>query len=324
MKNINNDIKTGEFKKAYLLYGPEDFLKRMYKNKLKEAISGDDTMNFSYYEGKDIDINDIRSISGTLPFFAERRLILIENSGMFKTSSEDMNDIVKNAPEFTYFVFCESEIDKRNRLFKTVSDLGYACEMKTQTDEALLTWTRRFFTQDNKNISREDLEFFLAGTGSDMDNIYNETMKLLSYAKDREVITRDDIEQVCTTQISDKVFEMIDAMAGGRTDTVMRLYSDLLALKVPPMKILALVGRQFSQLMAVRKLMDSGMNSQNIAARLGIRPYFISKNIAQAKGYSFEMLESAVNDCVETEALVKTGQLEEKYGVELLIIKYSL
>ena len=53
MKTIDNDIKMGQLKNVYLLYGTEDYLKRQYRDKLKHAlVEPDDTMNFSAYEGK--------------------------------------------------------------------------------------------------------------------------------------------------------------------------------------------------------------------------------------------------------------------------------
>ena len=47
MKVINDDIKKGEFKSVYLLYGEEEYLKKQYRDRLKNAIAGDDTMNLS-------------------------------------------------------------------------------------------------------------------------------------------------------------------------------------------------------------------------------------------------------------------------------------
>ena len=88
MQTINEDIKNGTFKPVYLLYGEEAFLKQSYKKKLRAAISGDDTMNYNYFEGKGLDVNELISLADTMPFFSERRLILIEDSGFFKTSSE--------------------------------------------------------------------------------------------------------------------------------------------------------------------------------------------------------------------------------------------
>lgn len=55
MKSLNEDLKTGEFKRIYLLYGEEVYLKKQYKDRLSKAIVNEgDTMNYSYYEGKGI------------------------------------------------------------------------------------------------------------------------------------------------------------------------------------------------------------------------------------------------------------------------------
>ena len=55
MKSLNEDLKTGEFKQIYLLYGEEVYLKKQYKDRLSKAIVNEgDTMNYSYYEGKGI------------------------------------------------------------------------------------------------------------------------------------------------------------------------------------------------------------------------------------------------------------------------------
>ena len=54
MKNLNEDLKTGKLKQAYLLYGEENYLKRQYKERITKALLGeDDTMNYAYYEGKE-------------------------------------------------------------------------------------------------------------------------------------------------------------------------------------------------------------------------------------------------------------------------------
>ena len=96
MKVINEHIKSGEYSSTYLIYGEEDYLKRQYKDKLKEAIIGEDTMNYSYYEDKDCVVKDIIDMGNTLPFFAEKRLIVVENSGFFKASNEELADYVKS------------------------------------------------------------------------------------------------------------------------------------------------------------------------------------------------------------------------------------
>ena len=133
MQTLNKDLKEGTFKKAYLLFGEEDFLKKSYKNRLKDAIAGEDEMNYNYFEGKGIDIKEIISLADTMPFFAEHRLILLEDTGLFKSSGgEELVEYLPQMPEMTCMVFVESEVDKRNRLYKKVKEVGYAAEFSRQ------------------------------------------------------------------------------------------------------------------------------------------------------------------------------------------------
>lgn len=88
MKVLAQDIKTGEFKPVYLICGEEAFLRKATKPH-ERCHGGDDTMNFHYFEGKGLDLKEIISLADTMPFFGERRLILIEDSGLFKSSGAD-------------------------------------------------------------------------------------------------------------------------------------------------------------------------------------------------------------------------------------------
>ena len=102
MKRIVEDIKSGRFSKVYLLYGEEAYLRRQYCENLRKAlVSEGDTMNYSVYAGKDIHVNEVIDCAGTMPFFAERRVILIENSGWLKNGNDQIVALIKNLPETT-------------------------------------------------------------------------------------------------------------------------------------------------------------------------------------------------------------------------------
>ena len=105
MKSLNEDLKTGQFKQIYLLYGEENYLKKQYKERFVKAMLSDgDTMNYAYYEGKGVDIKEVIDLAETLPFFAERRLLVFENTGFFKSSGAYLADYIKEMPQTTYFI----------------------------------------------------------------------------------------------------------------------------------------------------------------------------------------------------------------------------
>lgn len=321
MQTLNKDIKEKTFKPVYLLFGDEPYLISSYKKKLREAIAGDDTMNFNYFEGKAPDVREIISLADTMPFFAERRLILIDGSGFFKTASEELAEYLPQMPDTTCMVFCESEVDKRNRLYKRVKDLGYAAELKKQDSGQLMQWAANILMKDGKKITRQVMEYFLERTGDDMENIRTELEKLICYTMGRDVITKEDVDAVGTVHVTNRIFDMVSAITAGNTRKALDLYEDLLTLKEPPMRILFLIAKQFNQLLQVKELVSGGADKGTVASRLKVPPFVAGKLIAQAKAFTGEQILSCVEFCVESEEAVKTGRLSDRMAVELLITR---
>lgn len=321
MQTLNQDIKTGEFKQIYLLYGEEAFLKNIYKNRLKEAIIGDDTMNFARFEGKGLDVDELIRLADTMPFFAERRLILVEDSGFFKSASDALVQYLPSMPDTTILLFVETEVDKRNRLYKKVKDMGYAAELNRQDSAQLARWAGGILTREQKKITKHTMELFLSMAGDDMENIRMELEKLISYTLGREVITDEDVLAVCTVQVTNRIFEMVSAIVNRQPRKAMDLYEDLLTLKEPPMRILFLIARQFNQLLQVKDLMGKGMDKGTIASKLKMQPFVVGKTMPQARQFGREQILSYVEFCVETEEAVKSGRLQDRLAVELLITR---
>ena len=105
MKSLNEDLKTGQFKQVYLLYGEESYLKKQYKDRLSKAMLPEgDTMNYAYYEGKGTDVKQVIDLAETLPFFAPRRLIVMEDTGFFKSASPELSEYIRSMPETACFL----------------------------------------------------------------------------------------------------------------------------------------------------------------------------------------------------------------------------
>lgn len=324
MEQLLQDLKQGTYKNIYLLCGEEAYLRNQYKKRLKDAlVTEGDTMNYSYYEGKDINPRAVIDMAETLPFFADRRVILIENSGFLKNKCEELADYMSGISETTCIIFAETEIDKRGRLYKEVKKHGRVVEFGVQKEDTLMKWILGILKKEGKNITRETLQAFLTKTGSDMQIIKNELEKLIAYTDGREVITTEDVEQVCITQTTNKIFDMINAVAEGKQKRALELYEDLLALKEPPMRILFLIARQFNQLYQLKLLEKEGVPSGEIAKTAGIMPFALRKYQAQARSFTKEELRGAVEECIEAEESVKTGKMGDRLAVELIIMKYS-
>lgn len=324
MKSLQEDIKNQDFKRVYLFFGEEDYLKQQYKSKMKRALCPeDDTMNFSLFQGKKTEPKEVIDLAETMPFFAERRVIFLEDTGFFKNQCQYLPEYLASLPEYLCMVFIESEVDKRSRMYKAVKKYGRAVEFARQDSAILMRWVLGILNREGKKITQRDMESFLERTGTDMGNIENELEKLLSYTMGRDVITSSDIQQVCTTQITNHIFDMIRAVTEKKQKKALDLYYDLLALKEPPMRILFLLARQFNLILQVKELAGEGYDQSAIAKKTGLQPFVVRNYMTYARKYGTRELRDMVQECVELETKVKTGQITDTLSVELLLVKFS-
>lgn len=323
MKTIVAHIKEGKFLPVYLLYGQEDYLRLLYRDKLREAILPlEDTMNYSYFEGKDIDLGEVESIADTVPFFSEQRLILIENSGLFKKQN-DFADYLKTMPDTTKIIFVEAEVDKRNKLFKAVKKLGTVAELNGLPEKDLKVWAAAYLKKNGKNITEQNLLYFFQKVGVDMKSLENEMDKLIAYSMDETIITREMLDEVCVEQTEGKIFQMIDAIGMKDQDQALRLYYDLLEVREKPMSILFLIIRHFTILNQLKDLSRLGLAAGEVASKVGIPPFTVRKYQSQVKNFKGKEIIRNLERCAQVEQEIKTGLLLDQIGVELLIVEFS-
>lgn len=329
---MNEDIKKGQFKNAYLLYGEEDYLKRQYKNRLTKAMLPEgDTVNYACYSGKGIPVAEIIDLAETMPFFAERRLIVIEDSGLFRTAAPELAEYIRTMSSAACFLFVEKEVDERGKLFKAVKEQGYAVKFGRQTEQLLKTWLLGRIKKEGKQIKESVFQNILLKVGTDMELLEKEMEKLFCYTLDKDEITMEDVEAVCTTQIENHIFQMIDAVAVQDKRKALDYYYELLALReYPAMTILRMLTRQFQLLLNVQELMKAGMDQNQIMTYVDVqkdRPlnkYVAGKCMRQCRHFRKSDLTAILEEGVKLENAVKTGEIKDTIGVELFIVTASV
>lgn len=324
MKKIMQDIKENTFERFYLLYGSEDYLKHQYRDKLVKAlVDVEDNMNYSFYEGKKINVNDLLDTGDTLPFFAENRVIVVENSGLFKKTPEGFEKRLINFPDSTHVIFVESEVDGRNRLVTWFKKNGYKTEMKAPSEGEIRKWIAKLCKDEGKQIYENAVEYFIGSVGLDMMLIKNELEKLFSYVGDRSEITIEDVREVCVNEADDTLYQMVDAIGNRNQKEALILYRNLLQLKQEPLFILSQLSRNVRKMLEISELLSDGKNFDEIASIAGVPKWTINRYKTQIRNNSKESFKQMLEQCINTEASIKTGLVKDIVGVELLIIEFS-
>lgn len=86
------------------------------------------------------------------------------------------------------------------------------------------------------------------------------------------------------------------------------------------MKLLALMRRNFNQLLLAKDCLQRGVSRQESAAYIGVSPWAAGKLLEQAKHYTRESLQSYIRRCLDYDTGIKSGNLSDRMAVELLLV----
>ena len=162
-RKLNEELAKGDYRRVYLLCGEQAYLRLQNRDKLVKALMGDgDAMNLTRYSGTDVSAREIIDMAGTLPFFADRRVLVLEGtclmnpkaggraSSALTQEAEKLSAYLPRIPESTSIVFVEESVDKRGRLYKAVTkcvkeENGWILECATPDEATLRTWAAGIF-----------------------------------------------------------------------------------------------------------------------------------------------------------------------------------
>ena len=321
----------------YLIYGSEAYKKRGLKENLKKLIADEGSINYSYFEGKDISLSEVYDVAVQLPFFAPRRLVIVENSGLFKAkkkkdgsgSAAEKNElsasermlaqIFDDLPETTCLAFIEDEVTKTLKAYRTVNKNGTVIECGEDTREDVIKWLAKGFAQAGKQIRRSTAELLVDRVGISYDRLRLEYEKIVAYSGDRGYITDEDILAVTEEDIESRIFELLSFMCAGNRKAALDRYSALIANHEHPLYILAMIKLQFRQMLLCADLFSQGMNDYQTASKLGKNPYAIKKTRENVRYFPAGSVEKVLDMISDTDMKIKTGLLDEQIGIELLI-----
>lgn len=321
MQTITEQLKRGNLSRVQLIYGEERYMVRYYKNGLKQKLSQpDDEMNCTVFSGEKAVPSAIADVAQILPFMAPQRLVVIQESGLFKKAS-DMVDFIENFPDTTYVVFVESEVDKRNRLYKWVSKNGCVTECRQQNAATLGKWVAGYVKRAGKSITPEASALLMERVGSDMELLSGELEKLIAFTGEKTSIDRTEVEAISSGVTVSRIFDMIDAVAQREQKKALRLYGDLVENKESPMSILYLFSRHINILLQIKELIATGAGQGEIAKKIGIPPFTVKKYAAQAQHFKRKQLLKMLESRADSEEKFKSGRLSENLAAELFLIQ---
>ena len=322
-KILKQKISSSDFKGLFVFTGEEDFARKAavdaFINNFKKDLLCD--FNMHIFDGKETSADKIFEAAEALPVMSEQKLIVVKNSGIFKSANESQKkiftELFDSLPDFLSIVFDEDEIDGRSGLLKKAKSIGLFVEFKYKTHAELVTYCGKAFAKEGISVSPDVLSKFVFSCDEGLTSITAEMEKLIAFAMDKKTVTEEDVDVIVKKSLKSRVFEMLDAMIEGKSNLVLTMLEEMKLCREVPIKILVLISRQASMLCKTRILLDAGSN--DIANQLGLKPFIAQKYIAQARRLTAERAKNLIDKCLAADYSIKSGENTDWAALELLV-----
>ncbi len=332
LDEFKKDLKTGQFRRCYLLWGEETYLLQHYLSELQKKLIEPMSEEFNYhrFSSESFSVDALWESVENLPMMADYTMVRVDDVELFKLAEEDREKLITllgDLPDYCTLVFAyitsEYKPDKRlKKLYDAITKAAFTVECPKQSPRELTAWIGRHFRAHGKTISTQNAGYLVDITGGTMTALSGEIEKVAAFAPDLE-IRKSDIDAVVEPVMDAVVFDMTDALGAGDFEKAMSKLEMLFKMQQEPIAVLGAVGSHLRRLSAARILLDCGKGGDDLMRVCGMKDYPARKTMAAARHFSARFCQRAAELVVETDQKMKTSYDDPKRLLEMLLLQLA-
>jgi len=323
----------------YILNGDDDFSLSRALDEIKKGL-GDPSLlstNTTLLNGQNVTPGELRTVVDTVPFLAEKRLVIVQGLlGRFESrnkpprrkksspSNGRQNDAksfaaaMADIPESTVLVLTDGRIKSANPLLKLLSG-AKVMSFPLLRGDVLRQWVKKEAAAQGADMSPQAVDLLARLVGGNLWIMHSEINKLALFASGRR-IEEDDIKAVVSSAQEANVFAMVDAILEYKVGVAENLLEQLLQQGASPAYLLVMLSRQVRLVVRAKELRRQRKPDMEIQSRLGLKSEFpFRKTLEQAQRYPLERLKSVYKRLLQADLSIKTGRYDGGLALNLLI-----
>ncbi len=307
-KELLADLEKKLYHPVYFLWGDEPYYIDLISQYIEKNVldEGEREFNQMTFYGRDHSIAEILDAAYRFPMMSNYQVIMVKEaqdvrdlmpkeseSGESKSDKKLLLNYLDSPMKSTILVFCYKykKIDMRTSLGKKLAKKAICFESKKIWEDKIPGWIEEYLRTKNYVIGHKAVALLAEYLGSDLAKIANELGKLMINLAPSAEITVSDIERNIGISKDFNIFELQNALASRNMEKSLRIaeYFASNPKENPFVVCMMSLYNYFSKLLLLHSLRDRSRN--NIAAKLGINPYFVPDYEKAAKAYSPHILE---------------------------------
>lgn len=293
-------------------------------------------LGINYIQIDDTNVEEFIPDLQTPAFGFEKKLLIVKNSGLFKKEGKKQTVKLKELKTrvFEYFsnnieeikesnvvVFVEEEAEN-NDLYKLINKQGIVCNFEKQAPAQIIKRLKAIFNAYKVNVDETTLKYLIECCGTGMQELINESRKLIEYAGEGGSITNEDIDLLCIKEVNAVIFTLTDSLGKKDIKTSMETLKNLIYNKEPIQKILITLYNHFKKIYITKLALEQ---NRDIVEVLNLKPnqiFLVNKYKTQAKYFDTQDLKDILNELILLDKNSKIGLIDLNIGLEAILSKY--
>jgi DNA polymerase-3 subunit delta len=275
--------------------------------------------NQDVFDLKERGVGGAIATAKTLPMMAKRRLVV--GKAIDEVKAADLEPLAAYAEDpnpSTCLILIAEKVDVRFRAFQLLRKRGYLHVFAPLREQALAGWLRNEARTRKIALPPDAAAALAISAGPDLGRLGRALEQLALYAGDR-AITVDDVDELVAETRQRGIFELTKAIGAGEVGASLTLLANMLRNREPALKIQFMLARQFRQIWRAKELAAAGAARNDIAAGVGISPYFLDDVLIPARRISRAALIRAFERLFQADLGLKTSRLDPEITLSRLV-----
>lgn len=290
----------------------------------------------NYIQIDETNVEELISDLETPAFGYEKKIVIIKSSGLLKKEGKRENAKLKELKEkvYKYFseniedikqynivIFIEEEVEKNN-LYKLFEKQGKVCVFEKQTPSQIQTRLKAIFNAYKVNVEDSTLKYLIESCGTSMQELINESRKLIEYAGENGMVKKEDIDLLCIKEVEAVIFTLTDSLGKKDIKNALETLKNLIYNKEPIQKILITLYNHFKKLYFTKLALEQ---RKDIVIALNLKPnqvFLASKYKAQSGYFEKNELKNIIEEMMRLDKNSKIGLIDLNVGLEAILSRY--
>ena len=290
----------------------------------------------NYIQIDETNVEELITDLETPAFGYEKKLVIVKNAGILKKEGKRENIKLKELKEkvYKYFekniddikqfnvvIFIEEEVEKNN-LYKLLEKQAKVCAFEKQTLDQIVGRLKVIFNAYKVNIDDGILKYLIETCGTSMQELINESRKLIEYAGENGTIKKEEIDLLCIKEVEAVIFTLTDSLGKKDITNALETLKNLIYNKEPIQKILITLYNHFKKLYLTKLALEE---RKDIAGALNLKPnqvFLANKYKMQSSYFKKDELQKIIEEMILLDKNSKIGLIDLNIGLESILSKY--